>query len=120
MPQSHPQKVQTFLQDLEMSHDLQFQIVDKLLEICFEIYPNLTTNIKYGGIIILLNDRFVGGLFIYKNHVTFEFGLGYLLKDPEKILLGNGQFRRHLKFEKLEDINSTQISFYLRQLQDLV
>lgn len=113
---SNSQKVLTFLQDLEFSNGEKFQIVEKLLEICLSVYQNLITDIKYGGIIIMLQNKHVCGIFVYKNHVTLEFSNGYLLKDPEKILQGNGQFRRHLKFEKYDDIVTQNSSFFIKQL----
>jgi hypothetical protein len=115
----HNTKVQTFLQDLEFSGGQKFQIVEKLLEIFFELYPQMTTDIKYGGLIILLENQFVGGIFVYRSHVSLEFGRGYLLQDPNKILLGGGQFRRHLKFENLQDIEKLNPGFFINQISNL-
>jgi len=117
---NHNNKVQTFLQDLAFSNGKNLQIVEKILEICLGIYPKLATDIKYGGIILLLENQFVGGIFVYKSHVSLEFGKGYLLEDPHKILLGNGQFRRHLKFENLEDIQKLNPSFFIQQLHNII
>ena len=62
----------------------------------------------YGGIIFSLADDF-GGIFVYKNHVSFEFSYGYKLDDPSKLLEGNGKYRRHLKIKSIEDLEIKKI-----------
>ncbi len=40
-------------------------------------------------------DEDFGGLFVRKRHISFEFGKGFLMDDPNKILEGKGKYRRH-------------------------
>ena len=72
----------------------------------------------YGGIIFSLSTDF-GGVFVYKNHVSFEFSLGYKLDDPEKLLEGGGKYRRHLKMKSLEQVKMKKVDFYLKQIEKL-
>ncbi len=37
----------------------------------------------YGGIMFSLDDDF-GGIFVRKNHISFEFGNGFAMDDPDK------------------------------------
>ncbi|NRA87903.1 MAG: DUF1801 domain-containing protein, partial [Rhizobiales bacterium] len=49
----------------------------------------------YGGLVFELEEgnrkTSIGGVFISRNHVSFEFSNGYLLKDDDKILEGGGK-----------------------------
>jgi len=68
----------------------------------------------YGGIMFSLEDDF-GGLFVRKNHVSFEFGSGVTMDDPDNILEGIGKFRRHLKIRSLADIKDKKVEFFVEQ-----
>ena len=71
----------------------------------------------YGGIMITLEED-VGGLFSYKNHVSFEFSQGHAFDDPYQLLEGKGQFRGHLKLRSMTDIDEKKINYYLKQMSD--
>ena len=68
----------------------------------------------YGGIMFSLGDDF-GGLFVYKKHVSFEFGNGIKFNDPQKQLEGSGKLRRHVKLASLADIKDKQVEFFVKQ-----
>ena len=69
----------------------------------------------YGGILFSFEDDF-GGVFAYKNHVSFELSAGYLLKDPDKLLEGKGKFRRHLKIRSMGDKQLEALDYFLGQI----
>lgn len=111
---SKDEKVQKFLEEIIMFNEDQFEILQKLREIVFKVYPKTNERMMYGGIMFSLMDDF-GGIFVRKNHISFEFGKGFTMKDPKKFLEGTGEFRRHLKIKSLDDIKNKNVDFFVRQ-----
>jgi hypothetical protein len=108
--------VQKFMAQSKETNEDHFHILQNLREIVFDVHPKASEEIKYGGILFSKDSEF-GGIFAYKNHVSFEFSQGVQMKDPEKILEGGGQFRRHIKLSSLSDIESKQVAFFVKQIQ---
>ena len=98
MKTSDPSAVKAFLQELEITESDKHAIVASLRKIVFEHFPQATERMMYGGIVCFLEGEMITGIFVSKNHVSQEFGRGYLMSDPSKHLEGNGKYRRHLKF----------------------
>lgn len=98
-----------------------FQDFDKMeslkimREIVFDNFPNTEEKIMYGGIMFFLGKEDFGELFVRKNHISFEFVKGFLMNDPEKLLEGNGKYRRHLKIKTIDDIKNKDVEFYVKQ-----
>ncbi len=107
--------VSVFLEEAKLSDYEKFKIIEELRRIVFELFPNVEEKLKYGGIMLSLNEEF-GGIFLYKNHISFEFSYGYKL-DTELKLEGNGKYRRHLKFKELTDINRKELNNLLNQIK---
>ncbi len=107
--------VQTFLDDMKEADHEKYLILERLREIVFKHYQEVGERIIYGGIMFSL-DGDLGGLFVYKNHVSFEFTEGFLMNDPKKLLEGSGKYRRHLKIRTLEDIKSKEVEFFVKQI----
>lgn len=114
MKKSKDKKAQKFLEETLMFNDEQFKILQELRKIVFKIYPKTKERMMYGGIMFSLEDDF-GGIFVRKNHISFEFGKGFIMKDPKKLLEGTGEFRRHLKIESLGDIQNKKVEFFVKQ-----
>lgn len=114
MQNSNNEKVETFLNDLLMFDSDKFELMQKLRNIVFSNYPDTNERMMYGGIMFSLKDDF-GGLFVRKNHISFEFGSGVFMDDPHKILEGTGKLRRHLKIRSLSDINDKTVDFFVKQ-----
>jgi len=49
------------------------------------------------------------------DHVQFGFLRGSSLKDPKGLLVGNGQYVRHVKVRKPSDIDEAVLKAFLRQ-----
>lgn len=111
---SENEKVRKFLEEVNASDGEQFEILQRLREIVFEIYPETKERMMYGGIMFSLEDDF-GGIFTRKKHISFEFGKGFGMSDPEKLLEGSGKFRRHLKLRSLSDVEDKKVDFYVKQ-----
>ena len=114
MQKSKNEQVEKHLEDLMLLNEEQYTIIQKLRDIVFMIHPNTNERIMYGGIMFSLDDDF-GGIFTRKSHISFEFGQGFLFDDPERLLEGNGKFRRHLKIRSLSDIDAKKVSFFVKQ-----
>ena len=114
MEKSENEQVQRHLEEIMMFNDEQFNILQKLREIVFKIYPKTNERIMYGGIMFSLDDDF-GGIFVRKNHISFEFGNGFTMNDPDKLLEGKGKLRRHLKIRSLSDIDNNNVIFFVKQ-----
>lgn len=109
-------EVQDFIDKLPKTDPIKHQIVEKLRDIVFGNFPEVKERMMYGGIMFSIANDF-GGVFVYKNHVSFEFGNGYLFQDPEKHLEGKGKCRRHVKIKSLEEIKIKMVDFFVKQLQ---
>ncbi len=112
---SKNEKVQQFLNDIELVDNEKYLILTKLREIVFKHYIETSERIMYGGIMFSLDYDF-GGLFVRKNHISFEFTKGFIMNDPKSILEGKGKYRRHLKIKTLEDIESKEVEFFVKQI----
>lgn len=114
MNKSKDEKVQSFLEDVLMIDSEQYEIMQKLRQIVFSIYPKVNERMMYGGIMFSIDDDF-GGLFVRKKHISFEFGSGVTMDDPENVLEGTGKFRRHLKIRSMVDIKEKEVEFFVKQ-----
>lgn len=115
MKKSVNEEVQKFLNDIIIISAEKSQILIEVREIIFNYFPKSEERFMYGGIIFFLNDEMFSGLFLNKNHVTLEFSIGFLMKDPHNALEGKGKYRKHLKLLTMEDILAKQVSFFVKQ-----
>ncbi len=114
MKKSRNEKVQEFLDEIKKIDKEKFLILHTLRKIVFSNYPKTSESLMYGGIMFSLEDDF-GGLFVRKEHVSFEFSTGIYINDPFKMLEGSGKFRRHLKIRSLSDIEDKKVDFFVKQ-----
>lgn len=88
-------------------------------EIVDQLAPDAHYVTKYGGEVFSPypgDDRsFVGGIFVYQNHMSLEFSSGASFDDPKGQLEGRGKMRRHLKLRSLEDVETKNARSFLRQ-----
>lgn len=113
--ESKNEQVQSFLDDMQGGTLEQYEILQALRAVVFQLHPGVSERIIYGGIMFTLEDDF-GGLFPSKHHVSFEFSQGFMLKDEGGHLEGTGKFRRHLKIKSLSDIEDKQVAYYVGQI----
>ena len=114
MKKSQDSEVQKFLDELKTFDAEKFKMVSEARSIVIKQVPKVGERIMYGGIMFTDREDF-GGLFVSKNHVSFEFSQGVAFKDPEKHLEGSGKFRRHLKFLKPEDVIKKQTAHFVAE-----
>lgn len=115
MQASSNEKVQQFLDDLMSSDSEKYRLLQSLRATVFECCPTVAERIIYGGIMFSVDREDFGGLFVYRKHISFEFGQGYQLNDPNNHLEGKGKFRRHLKLFIDSDRENKNVNFYVKQ-----
>ncbi len=105
--------VEAYLQDVRNHsfefHDMVLGIRTLFLELC----PGLSETVRYGGIVFLKEKKLVGGIFVYKEHVSVEFSQGASFYDSEGILEGKGKYRRHIKLCGLEEIGEKRVGDFV-------
>lgn len=106
--------VEEFFNNLALNDPDIYSIAVALRQLIKKLAKNSEERVMYGGILYYLDDSFCG-IFPYKSHVSLEFSQGYLFKDKNNILEGTGKFRRHIKFNNLEQIEEKQTGFYIQQ-----
>ncbi len=112
-------KVNNFLQDLDLVEESKRKIIIALRQLVLEIAPTAKEEIKYGGLVYLIEARLFCGIFIRKNHISLEFDKGAEIQDMDSFLEGSGKYRRHLKFFKQEDIKNKKAAYYIKQCYKL-
>lgn len=100
--------------------DLQLgDIANAVKAAATEIASDLSFVPKYGGEVFVPDadqpKQFLGGVFVYKDHVSVEFSNGATFDDPAGHLEGKGKGRRHLKLRTLGDIDAKDFAGFLRQ-----
>ena len=115
MRKSKNKKVQDFLDEILIIDNKKYIILNAMRELVFENYQTTDERIMYGGIMFSLDNDDFGGLFVRKNHISFEFIKGFLMKDFNKLLEGKGKYRRHLKIKSIEDIQNKNVEYFLKQ-----
>ncbi len=119
MKKSTNNQVQQFIEDIQLTDFDKFETLMKLRDSVFSINPKVQEKIMYGGIIFFLETDW-GGLFVRKNHISFEFSLGVEFKDPDGLLEGKGKFRRHLKILNSTDIETKNVAHFVTEALSLV
>lgn len=119
MSKLNSDSISSFLNDLSLRNLDQYSIVIELRKIILEKSDNINEKIKYGGIVFLEKEDFIG-IFTRKKHVSLEFHNGYLLDDKKNYLEGSGKLRRHIKLMTTEDIKAKDVNYFIRQIVDLI
>jgi hypothetical protein len=115
MKKSNNIDVQRFLEEVGLIDKAKFEALIAMRNIVFKAYPKTKERIMYGGIMFSLESDDFGGLFVRRNHISFEFAAGFMMEDPHGFLEGSGQHRRHLKIRTIEDVKSKNVRFFVQQ-----
>jgi hypothetical protein len=89
-------------------------IIAKLQKLVVKIAPNLIENSKWGNGCWLKGKLPLLYIHTKEDHLQFGFFAGSMLYDSKKMLKGNGKFVRHVRIEKLEDIDVAILSSLIR------
>jgi hypothetical protein len=113
--QSSNEKVNEFLVDLQSTLPNKFETVEEIRKIFFSENPEIDEEIKYGGIAFNVAGQLIGGIYVYKQHISIEFSHGAQFTDTDGFLEGKGKLRRHLKILNINDVKNKTINIYIKQ-----
>jgi len=108
-------KVNDFLVDIKSTFPDNAKIVEKIRAVFLKGNNKIEEDIKYGGIVFNISGNLIGGIYLYKEHISIEFSNGANFSDPKGHLEGKGKLRRHLKIIENNDIKNKNISIYIKQ-----
>ena len=115
MKNSNDSAVQSLLDQTALVEPEKYAMLQAMRKIVFDLHPTVAERIMYGGIMFSVDKLDFGGLFLRKNHISFEFGNGHAMKDPDNHLEGTGQSRRHLKLRTMGDIDKKSVRSFASQ-----
>ena len=79
------------------------------------VAPGLEESVKWGNGCWVKGKVPVSYVYSAPDHVQFGFIRGSALKDPKKVLVGNGQYVRHVKVRKRSEIDEEVLGAFLKQ-----
>jgi hypothetical protein len=90
-------------------------IIRALRRFVAQAQPGLEESVKWGNGCWVKGKLPVSYVYSAPDHVQFGFVRGSSLKDPKKLLEGNGQYVRHVKVRKPADIDEAVLKAWLKQ-----
>lgn len=91
------------------------KIIAKLRRLVKKVAPNLVETSKWTNGVWLKGDLPIIFIHTEPDHIQFGFFAGATFKDPGKLLRGNGKFVRHIRVEKLTDVNEAAFGTMIRK-----
>jgi len=79
------------------------------------VAPELQESVKWGNGCWVQGKAPVAYVYSAPDHVQFGFFGGSALKDPTRVLIGEGKFVRHIKVRRRSDIDERVFGALLRQ-----
>jgi hypothetical protein len=104
--------VQGLLEDIRLVSEERYEIAEAVRSLVKAGFKSFGEEVKYGGILFSSGVQFCG-VFVYKEHVSVEFGNGAKISDVFGHLEGAGKGRRHIKLRSIADIESKKLAQYL-------
>lgn len=108
-------RIEQFIEDALFIDEEKGRIILSLKTIIQKTSPNAQEEIKYGGIVYIVDGELITGIFIRKKHISLEFSFGVEIPDPKSLLEGSGKYRRHLKIMNDKDLLNKNVEFFVTQ-----
>ncbi len=102
----------TYLADQSSGHQ---QVIRSLRRLVKRVAPHLQEGVKWGNGCWLNVKEPVAYVYSAPDHVQFGFVMGSALKDPDKMLHGEGAYVRHIKVFTPSDIDERSFGALLLQ-----
>ena len=115
MHESENNGVAELLIDIQSHSSEKYEILVQIRKLFLQSNPRLVEDIKYGGLVFFQEDHLIGGIFLYKKHISIEFSYGAELSDPHSVLEGKGKLRRHIKIINLDDVHTKNVADYVQK-----
>jgi hypothetical protein len=112
---SDNEKVNKFLDDLQSISSNKLELIETIRKIFLNANGDLTEDIKYGGLVFNLSNTLIGGIYLYKEHISIEFSNGADFPDLSGLLEGKGKKRRHLKIVEKQDIDTKNVNVFVAE-----
>jgi hypothetical protein len=90
-------------------------VIRALRKFVASVAPKLTESVKWGNGCWVKGTDPVAYVYSAPDHVQFGFFRGSSLTDPGKLLIGKGQYVRHVKLKKPADLDEASFGALLRQ-----
>lgn len=90
-------------------------VIRALRKFVKRVAPQLQESVKWGNGCWVKGKVPVAYVYSAPDHVQFGFFRGAALKDPKKLLQGEGKFVRHIKVLKPADLDARAFAALLRQ-----
>jgi hypothetical protein len=90
-------------------------VIRALRKFVSEVAPKLQESVKWGNGCWLQEKVPVAYVYSAPDHVQFGFFRGTTLKDPKRLLIGKGQYVRHIKVRVPAEIDEKAFGALLRQ-----
>ena len=90
-------------------------IIKKLRMFVKRIAPGLRESVKWGNGCWIKEEAPIAYVYSAPDHTQFGFVAGSALRDPRRLLEGNGQWVRHIKLRAPSDIDERTFAALLRQ-----
>jgi len=106
--------VEKYIHDIEAHSPNFHSILTKVRKLFLKSCSPLKEDVKYGGLVFFKDNDLIGGIFVYKEHISVEFSHGAELHDPDSTLEGKGKYRRHIKLKKEDDIKKKNLLHFIQ------
>ncbi len=93
----------------------QISIIRALRRLVKKVAPRLQESVKWGNGFWIKGTMPISYVFTAKDYVQFGFTGGYRLKDPKKLLHGEGRYVRHIKVHSVREIDARAFAALIRQ-----
>ncbi len=93
----------------------QKKIITKLRKLVGDIAPKLVESSKWTNGVWLKGDLPIIFIHTEPDHVQFGFFAGANFTDPRNLLRGKGKQARHIRVEKIEDVDETAFATTVRK-----
>jgi hypothetical protein len=91
------------------------RLIGALRKLVKKASPRLAESVKWGNGCWIGKEYPVLFLHAEKDHLQFGFFAGASLTDPAKLLVGSGQYVRHVKIRVPGDIDESRLARWIRQ-----
>lgn len=108
---------QKIIRYIDKQKSPQREICLALRKIFFKIYPDINEEMKWGALVYDGGRFYIG---VVKYGVNLGFAVNGLTFEELKKFSGKGKTMRHIKIEKIEEINEKQLIQFIKLVKQKV
>ena len=111
-------KINDFISDTLFVDEKKGEIVISLRELILKTFPKTEEEIKYGGLVFIIDKRLFCGIFLRKNHISVEFDYGAEMSDPDRCCGFGGVTMQTEKFHFAEAAGKPKAAMIKETIND--